>query len=194
MAHGLAARIAIYCAQCQTEGVLIRLLGNILHSRTAHLAKGSHDFGGRLILAKLLFTLNPSKVTDLDICPCSESSTRSFSTHRTVAVARELERVSNFVFDCATEATASNHLLPSNAPVQRRRGAPSAVRCNRLLYVAERSMVLDLAGRSAQKAGLKLHNHEHFFWHFIFAGDAKAHRRRKPETRHSGNRPAHFTE
>ena len=114
MAHGLAARIAIYCAQCQTEGVLIRLLGNILHSRTAHLAKGSRDFGGRLILAKLLFTLNPSKVTDLDICPCSESSTRSFSTHRTVAVARELERVSNFVFDCATEATASNHFLPSN--------------------------------------------------------------------------------
>ncbi len=72
--------------------------------------------------------------------------------------------------------------------------ARRAVRCNRLLYVAERSMVLDLAGRSAQKAGLKLHNHEHFFWHFIFAGDAKAHRRRKPETRHSGNRPAHFTE
>ena len=44
-------------------------------------------------------------------------------------------------------------------------------------------MVLDLARRTAQKTGLKLHNHEHFFWHFVFTAYAKARRRQKPETR-----------
>ena len=44
-------------------------------------------------------------------------------------------------------------------------------------------MVLDLAGRAAQKTWLKLQNHEHFFWHFVFAAYAKARRRRKPEPR-----------
>jgi hypothetical protein len=52
-----------------------------------------------------------------------------------------------------------------------RAGSPAARRavlCNRFLYVAERSMVLNLAGRTAEKTGFKLHNHEHFFWHFVF--------------------------
>ena len=44
-------------------------------------------------------------------------------------------------------------------------------------------MVPNLAGRTAQKTCLKLHNHEHFFRHFVFTAYAKARTRRKPETR-----------
>src|ERR1700704_4846265 len=42
-------------------------------------------------------------------------------------------------------------------------------------------MVLDLAGRTAQKTVLKLYHHEHFFRHVVFAADAVAPGRQKPE-------------
>src|SRR5947207_1352770 len=43
-------------------------------------------------------------------------------------------------------------------------------------------MVLDLAGRTAQKTVLKLDNHEHLFGHVVFAADAVARRRQEAET------------
>ena len=42
-------------------------------------------------------------------------------------------------------------------------------------------MVLDLAGRTAQKTGLKLYHHEYLFGHVVFAADAVARGRQKPE-------------
>ena len=60
---------------------------------------------------------------------------------------------------------------------------PRGASTKRWLYVGERSMVLNRAGRTAQIIGLELHNHERVFWHFVFAVYAKARRRRKPEMR-----------
>src|SRR5690349_18503036 len=63
------------------------------------------------------------------------------------------------------------------------RNMPPPLASNYLLYVAERSVVLNRAGRTLQKTGLKLRNHEHVFGHVVFAAYAEARRRRKPETR-----------
>src|SRR6185503_11578787 len=54
---------------------------------------------------------------------------------------------------------------------------------HRLSHAAERSMVLGGAGRTAEKTGFKLRNHERFLWRVVLAGYAKAGGRRKSEAR-----------
>ncbi len=120
VSHGLAAWITFHRAQRQTEGALRRFVGDILDRGTAHFVEGSRDFRGQPIPVQFLFALNPSEVADLDVCSCSESCASSFSTHRTMAVACKLQRATNLVFDCTTEATATNHRVPLKHPLKPR--------------------------------------------------------------------------